>query len=144
MPDNLDTHERFQAHGAVKTASDRSFGFVFAAVFAIIACFPLLSGDPPRWWAVIVAGAFLAAAIAYPPILALPNRLWTRFGLLLHRVVNPIVMGFLFFLVVTPIAMLMRLVGKRPLETTIDADAASYWVKREPPGPAPETMKQQF
>jgi len=53
-------------------------------------------------------------------------------------------MGFLFFLVVTPIALLMRLMGKRPLETAFDTDATSYWVKRGPPGPAPETMKQQF
>lgn len=144
MPDNLDTHERFHAHDEVKTSSDRSFGFVFAAVFAIIAGFPLLFGDAPRWWSAAIAGAFLAAAILHPPVLSLPNRLWARFGLLLHRIVNPIVMGFLFFLVVTPIAMLMRLAGKRPLQTVLDAGAASYWVKREPPGPAPETMKQQF
>ncbi|MEX2617397.1 MAG: SxtJ family membrane protein [Alphaproteobacteria bacterium] len=137
-------YKRYHAHDAVKTSSERSFGFVFAAVFAIVACFPLLSGDAPRWWSAAVAGAFLAAAIAYPPVLALPNRLWARFGLLLHRIVNPIVMGFLFFLVVTPIAMLMRLVGKRPLQTGLDAGAASYWVRREPPGPAPETMKRQF
>ncbi len=144
MADNLGTHDRFRAHGEVKTASNRSFGFVFATVFSIIACMPLLSGDAPRWWSLIIAAAFLAIAAFYPSVLALPNRLWTRFGLLLHRIVNPLVMGILFFLVVTPIALLMRLVGKRPLETRPDAGAKSYWVRREPPGPAPDTMKQQF
>jgi len=67
-----------------------------------------------------------------------------RFGLLLHRIVNPLVMALLFFLVVTPIALLMRLFGKRPLQLDSEADAESYWIPRDPPGPDPETMKQQF
>ena len=67
-----------------------------------------------------------------------------RFGLLLHRIVNPLVMALLFFLVVTPIALLMRLFGKRPLHLKTEPDAATYWIPRDPPGPEPDTMKQQF
>jgi hypothetical protein len=136
---NQGTHEGFQEREAVKTSSDRSFGIVFTVVFAIIGLFPLLSSHSPRWWSVGVAGALL-----YPKILAPLNRLWTRFGLLLHKVVNPLVMGLLFFLVVTPIALLMRICGKRPLHLKTEPDTPTYWILRDPPGPAPDTMKQQF
>jgi len=144
MTDGSSMHESFTAHGEIKTSSDRSFGFVFTAAFSIIGLVPLLSGDPVRWWAIGVFGAFLAASIVYPGVLAPLNRIWTKFGFLLHRVVNPIVMGLLFFIVITPIAMIMRLVGKHPLETKIDAGAKSYWIRRDPPGPAPGSMKRQF
>lgn len=141
---NQGAHEGYQEREAVKTSSDRSFGIVFTVVFAIVGALPLLSSSSPRWWSVGVAGAFLLAALVYPKILAPLNRLWTRFGLLLHKVVNPLVMGLLFFLVVTPIALLMRVCGKRPLHLKTEPDAPTYWITRDPPGPAPDTMKQQF
>ena len=138
------THESFRERDAIKGSSNRSFGIVFAVVFAIIGLFSLIGGGPPRWWALIVAGAFLMIAFAAPRLLAPLNRLWMRFGLLLHRIVNPLVMALLFFLVVTPIALLMRLFGKRPLHLKTEPDAATYWIPRDPPGPEPDTMKQQF
>ena len=138
------SHEQFVAHGTIKTSSDRSFGIVFAVFFTIIGLFPLLGDGGPRWWAIGVGAAFLGLALLFPSILAPLNRLWTKFVLLLHRIVNPLVMGLLFFLVVTPIALIMRVLGKRPLDLELDPDAASYWIQRDPPGPAPETMKQQF
>jgi hypothetical protein len=144
MSDNQGIHESFEAREKVKTSSDRSFGVVFTGVFLVVTFGPVLSGGAPRWWALAVAGVFLAVSIFRPALLAPLNRLWTRFGLLLNRVVNPIVMGLLFFLIITPIAVVMRVMGKRPLQTDLDRTAASYWVKREPPGPAPESMKQQF
>jgi hypothetical protein len=144
MTDNSGTHESFAERGAVKTSSDRSFGIVFTVVFAVIGLAPLLSGHPVRWWSLGVAGAFLAVALIYPRLLAPLNRAWTKFGLLLHHIVNPLVMGMLFFLVVTPIALAMRLCGKRTLAMELDPAASSYWIERSPPGPAPETMKQQF
>jgi len=143
MP-NLGTHESFRERETVKGSSNRVFGIVFTVVFAVVGLFPLLNGAALRWWAVGVAALFLVAAIAYPKILSSLNHLWTRFGLLLHRVVNPIVMGLLFFLVVTPIALLMRIFGKRPLQLKTDPHAQTYWIPRDPPGPEPETMKQQF
>ena len=138
------THESFREHDAVKGSSNRSFGIVFAVVFAIIGLFPLIGGSSVRWWSLIVAGVFLALAFSVPKLLSPLNRLWMRFGLLLHRIVNPLVMALLFFLVVTPIALLMRLFGKRPLHLETEPDAESYWIPRDPPGPEPETMKQQF
>jgi hypothetical protein len=72
------------------------------------------------------------------------NRLWLRFGLLLNRIVSPIVLGFLFYAVITPTGMIIRRAGRDPLRLQWDANAASYWIERRPPGPAPETMSNQF
>lgn len=139
-----DTHESYREREVIKGSSNRSFGIVFAAVFAIIGAFPLISGDLPRVWALIISGIFLVLAFGAPKLLAPFNRLWMLFGLMLHRIVNPLVMALLFFLVVTPIGLMMRLAGKRPLHLEIEPDSDSYWILRDPPGPKPETMKQQF
>ncbi len=77
-------------------------------------------------------------------MLAPLNRLWTRFGMLLHRIVNPVVLGVLFFLVITPVGLLRRLVSRDPLTLRLDKTRASYWVVRETAGPPPGSMKQQF
>ena len=138
------THESYRERDAVKGSSNRSFGVVFTVVFTIIGLFPLIGGFSVRWWSLIVAAVFLALAFAAPKLLAPLNRLWMWFGLLLHRIVNPLVMALLFFLVVTPIALLMRVFGKRPLHLEAEPEAESYWIPRDPPGPEPETMKQQF
>jgi hypothetical protein len=129
----------------VKSSSDRSFGVVFTVVFCLIAAWPYYDrGEAPNLWAGGVAMSFLLVALIRPSLLALLNRLWTRFGLLLNKFTAPIIMGLFFFGVIFPLAMLMRLFGKRPLQLAYDRDAASYWIVREPPGPAPGTMKQQF
>lgn len=125
-------------------SSNRSFGLVFTVVFALVAGWPLLHDAPPRLWAAAVAAAFLVIALAAPSLLTPLNRLWTQFGLLLHRIMSPLVMSILFFIGVTPIALLMRLTGKDPLNLRFDPTAKSYWIERDPPGPAPETMKHQF
>jgi len=141
---DLGTHESFRERDAIKGSSNKSFGFVFSVVFAVIGVLPLIGGGPPRWWSLAVAVLLLITAFSAPKLLAPLNRVWTRFGLLLHRIVNPLVMAFLFFLVVTPIALLMRLFGKRPLHLKAEPDASTYWISRDPPGPEPDTMKQQF
>jgi hypothetical protein len=130
--------------GHLRTSSDRAFGLVFAAVFLIVGLWPLLDGARPRWWALAVALAFALVAGLRPATLAPLNRLWTRFGLLLHRVVNPVVMGLMFFVVITPFGVVRRLVKGDPLGLRPDPGAASYWIRREPPGPAPETIERQF
>jgi hypothetical protein len=83
--------------GVIETSSDRSFGIVFAVVFAIIGLWPFLFGGMVRWWSLAIAAAFLAAALIRPAVLAPLNRLWTKFGLLLNGIVSPLVMGLLFF-----------------------------------------------
>lgn len=138
------THEQFESREAVRSSSNRSFGIVFTVVFGLIGLAPILGDGSIRWWSLAIAGVFLVLSLFYPQLLAPLNRLWTRFGLLLHNIVNPIVLGLLFFVVVTPIGLLMRLFGKRPLNIDFDRETTSYWIDREPPGPAPETMKQQF
>ncbi len=137
-------HEDLGRKDEIKGSSDRTFGLVFAALFAVIGLWPLLSGAGVRIWALAIAGLFLALALVKPGLLSPLNRLWTQFGLLLHKVVNPLVMGLLFYLTVTPIGLLMRLMGKDPLGRRFDRSVESYWIARDPPGPAPESMKNQF
>jgi hypothetical protein len=138
------THEDFAREEDVKTSSERVFGFVFAAVFLIIGLLPLLHGNMVRLWSLGVAAVFLALALAVPKTLAPLNRLWMKFGMLLHAVVNPVVMAFLFFSTVTPIALILRALGKDPLHLKFDPAAKTYWIDRTPPGPAPDTMPRQF
>lgn len=127
-----------------ETSSDRSFGLVFAAVFAIVAAWPLLHGENIRWWSAGLAVAFLVVALTIARILHPLNRVWTAFGLLLHKIVSPIIMGAIFFIAVTPTALLMRLLGKTPMQLRFDPKATSYWIVCAPPGPAGDTMKNQF
>lgn len=140
----VSTHERLADDGVIETSSDRSFGIVFAVVFAIIGLWPFLFGGMVRWWSLAIAAAFLAAALIRPAVLAPLNRLWTKFGLLLNGIVSPLVMGLLFFVVITPFALAVRLTGKDLLRLKRDPEAESYWIPREPPGPLPETIKNQY
>ncbi len=144
MTQSQDFHEDFNRAAAVKAGSDRAFGIVFAVVFALIGLWQWGKEIDLFPWALGIGGAFLALALIRPALLAPLNRLWFRFGLLLHKIVNPIVMGLIFFLAVTPTALILRLLGKDPLRRKFDLSAASYWIVREPPGPDPQTMKQQF
>jgi hypothetical protein len=137
-------HEDLSRRPQVRTSSDRSFGVVFALVFTVIALWPLVSGATPRWWALLLALAFVTLAALRPGWLAPLNRLWTRFGLLLHRITSPLILGLLFFLVITPFGLIRRLIARDPLRLRFEPEAPSYWIRREPPGPAPETIKNQF
>ena len=138
------SHEVLKREEKVQGSSNRSFGLVFAVVFAIIAFLPLSHGGTLRHWSLLVGLAFAVAAILAPVILTPLNRLWTRLGLVLHVIVNPIVLGIMFFLVVTPTGLLMRLFGKDPLRLKREPAATTYWISREPPGPKPETLRDQF
>lgn len=128
----------------VKAGSDRNFGLTFAAVFALIAFAPMISGRPARLWAVGIALAFAAAALLAPLALKSLNRLWMRLGLLLHHVVNPVIMALLFFGAVVPTGWVVRLRGGDLLRLKRDSSAETYWIKRDPPGPAPTSMSKQF
>ncbi|MBL8324581.1 MAG: hypothetical protein JNJ89_06440 [Rubrivivax sp.] len=137
-------HENLNREEHIEGSSDRSFGFVFAVVFVIIGLWPLLSSRGPRWWSLAIALAFAVVAVVLPRVLAPLNRVWMKFGLLLAAVISPIALAILFYVVFTPVGLLMRLFGKDPLKLARDKDAASYWVPRTPPGPRPDSMKQQF
>ena len=107
----------------IKGSSDRTFGLVIGAALAVIGILPVLGGGGVRWWLVAIGGAFALVGLVWPTLLAPLNRLWTRFGLLLSRVTNPIVMALMFFVVLTPSGILMRLFGKDPLRRRFDAGA---------------------
>lgn len=128
----------------IEASSDRSFGLVFAALFAIVALWPLLHGAGIRIWALALAAVFLALALAWPRALSRLNRGWMRFGLLLNRIVSPLAIGVVYYLALVPTALLMRALGKRPLRLGFDRAAASYWIRRTPPGPDPHSMNDQF
>lgn len=137
-------HEMRSHDGEEEIGSDRSFGIVFTVFFAIVGCLPLISGGEPRIWALGVSGGFLAVALIIPKILHPLNVVWMKFGALLNKIVSPIVLGMLFFLTVTPMAILLRLFGKDLLRLKFDKDAETYWIHRTPPGPPPESMSNQF
>ncbi|MEZ5444860.1 MAG: SxtJ family membrane protein [Gammaproteobacteria bacterium] len=139
-------HERLSAHHEqpIKGSSNRSFGLIFAAFFCIIALLPLFSRGELRPWALMVAAVFVVIAIAVPSVLTPLNRAWMRLGLLLHRVVNPVVLGLMFLVAIVPIGLLMRLIGKDLLRLKFSKDASSYWIVREPKGPDPRSLNRQF
>jgi hypothetical protein len=137
-------HECLIARHDVRRGSDRSFGLLFAAALLAVALFPLIHGREPRWWAAALSLLFLAVALIRPVLLAPLNRLWFRFGLALGRLTNPLAMGLVFVLVITPMAVIMRVRRKDPLRLRIDRNAQSYWIERVPPGPAPASMTNQF
>lgn len=138
------SHEDLTREEEIEGSSDRSFGLVFAAVFLLVGGLPVLHGGHIRWWALGVSAAFAVIALVIPSILAVPNRLWMKFGLLLAKIVSPIALGILFYLVFTPIGLVMRLSGKDPMRLKADPNAKSYWIDREPPGPPPQSMTNQF
>jgi hypothetical protein len=137
-------HEDLHRTETVEGSSDRAFGLVFASVFLLIAAWPLVSGLAPRWWAGGLAAAFALIAWLRPASLARLNRLWIGLGLVLGKVVSPIALGIVYFGIVTPIGLVMRLAGKDPLRLRREPGAGTYWMPRHPPGPPPNSMTNQF
>lgn len=143
----MSTHEQYVAHAAIKTASDKSFGLTVGSILAAIALV--------RWWWVgslswlmmvflIIGLSLIAAALLRPQALAPLNKLWTKLGLLLFHVVNPVVMLLLFIITIIPAGLIMRAVGHDPMRRRFDPDAPSYWIERDPPGPPPDSLHNQF
>ena len=121
------THEDFSSpRQQIKPSSNRSFGLVIAFFFLIITLWPLVRAEPVRWWALGVAAAFAVLALLWPAALAPLNKMWTKLGVVLYKIVNPVVLGLLFYVTVTPIALLMRVLGKDPLRLRRDPHAESY------------------
>ena len=139
-----DFHENLARDDEVVGSSDRAFGITLAAVGALDGTLKLWHGHGSGWWWLAAAVVFLVFALFWTAPLGRLNRIWMRFGLLLYRVVNPVVMAFLFYSTVVPMGLMMRGVGRDALRLKRDKGAASYWILREPPGPSPETMKHQF
>ena len=137
-------HENLNREEEIKVPPDRSFGIVFTLVFLAMGIWVVSEGQSKGWLFFVIAALFLVVAIARPCILGPLNRAWTKFGLLLGQVFNPLLLGVVFFLVVTPIAVVMRLWGKEPLHLRSKPGIKSYWIDRSPTGPKFGSMTKQF
>lgn len=136
----------YQSHHQVKIGSERGFGVVFAAFFALIGLLPMLTGSGGlRWWGLLLAAAFGLVALLAPQLLAPLNKLWFKFGLLLGKVIAPLVMSLVYFTTVTPIALLARLVGKDFLHIApASRQRDSFWIERQADPEHPSSMNNQF
>ncbi len=149
----MSTHESYAREEEIEGSSDRGFGLTVGGILLAIALVRVGLG----WWhtggvtlgwveyALGGVGAVLVLfGLAAPATLAPLNRAWTKLGLLLFKVVNPIVLGLIFLVTIIPIGLILRATGKDPLRLKFDPDAESYWIPRDPPGPEPDSMPQQF
>ena len=125
----------------IKISSNRNFGLVFFIVFLIVSLWPLTYGEPIRIWSLIISMVFLILGLMNSKLLTPLNKLWFKFGMILGAIVAPIVMGVIFFLVVTPIGLVMNMMGKDLLNKRYNEKKETYWVKRDMPM---STMKRQF
>ncbi len=147
MARRADLHEDYSRLEEVKAGSDRRFGLTMALACAVFGVLNAVLGHTltPVAGTLFAAGAvFLFLALVRPRLLAPLNRLWLKLGLLLNRIISPLVLGLLFYVAVTPTGLVLRLMGKDPLRLKSDPGAKSYWIERRPPGPPPETMRNQF
>ena len=124
----------------IKPSSNRSFGIVFFIVFLLIAIYPLLNNGELRIWSLIIAMIFLVLGLIKSKVLTPLNKLWFKFGLLLGKVVSPLIMGIIFFFVVTPTAFIMRIIGKDLLNLKFN-NKKTYWIEKTGPK---SKMKNQF
>ena len=123
-----------------KISSNRSFGILFCIVFAIIAFWPIINGNPLRLWSIPISIIFLVLGLLNSKLLNPLNIVWVKFGELLGRIIAPIVMAIIYFIIVTPIGLFMRLIGKDLLNIKF-SKSNTYWIKREK---KVGSMKKQF
>mgnify|MGYP001356470152 CR=1 FL=1 len=124
----------------IKFSSNRSFGIVFFVVFFIIALYPIVNNENIRIWSLIISFIFLVLGLINSKILTPLNKLWYKFGLVLGQLVSPLIMGLIFFFVVTPIGLIMRTLGKDLLNLKYN-NQKSYWIEKTGPK---SKMKKQF
>ena len=125
----------------IKISSNRNFGIVFFFIFLIISLWPLTYDGQIRIWSLIISLIFLVLGLINSKLLWPLNYIWFKFGLLLGSIIAPIIMGIVFFVVVTPTSLIMKIIGKDLLNNKYDKNKKSYWIIRDKPK---STMKQQF
>ena len=128
-------------YSKIKISSNRSFGLVFFVVFLIVALWPLKHDEDIRLWSLALSIIFFILGILNSKLLTPLNKLWFKFGIFLGAIVSPIVIGIVFFLVVTPIGIFMRFLGKDLLKTIKVKNISTYWIKRDKQD---SRMKKQF
>lgn len=140
-------HEPLAEHALPKTTSDRGFGLTVGGILVALGLFRgvFRAGFGPTTVIMLAVGALLvAAALLAAPRLAPLNRAWTRLGLLMARLINPLVLSLVYGVAVVPTGYIARRLGYDPLRLNREADRQSYWIERQPPGPAPESLRDQF
>lgn len=125
----------------VKIGTERSFAVVIAAVFCVVALWPLWHGGPLRLWALVSALVLLAIGFIYPRALKPFNVAWFHFGQWIGKFTTPIFMSLVFVIAVIPTGIILSILGKDPMRRQIDRTARSYWLKRDQ---QPGSMKAQF
>ena len=132
-------------HTNIKLPSNRTFGILFIGVFAILACYGYFNDWQPEFVRInfILSAALLLVTVFFQRALTPLNKAWFQLGILLGCVVSPLVLGVLFFVVITPVALFMRLIGRDALRIK-KQHVNSYWIERDPPGPNSESFKDQF
>jgi energy-coupling factor transporter transmembrane protein EcfT len=123
----------------IKRKNNITFGILFFIFFLIVGLYPLISNEPIRIWSVAVSLVFLIITIIKPNLFTFLNKLWIKFGILLGKIISPIVMGLVFFFVVTPIGMFVKVLKKDVMG--LNRGASSYWITRED---KIQSMKKQF
>ena len=144
MAAKSDFHEEFNRQDKIEGSSDRGFGLVFATFFALLGALAVWHDNPHWYWWIGLAAITLLIALTIPRALAPFNWLWVRLGLVLFKVISPLMLGVIYFSTMTPMAVFLRLRKKDILRLKYDPEASSYWIRRDPPGPNPNSMKNQF
>ena len=124
----------------IRISSNRSFGIVFFTVFFIVSIYPIFKGGDLRIWSLIISIIFLILGLLNSKTLTPLNKIWFKFGVLLGNIISPIVMGIVFFIVVTPISLIMKSLGKDVLNLKKNTNK-SYWIEKTGPK---SKMKDQF
>lgn len=147
MSENFSLHENYRDEEPIQAGSDRAFGCTVGAILMVIGAAKAFAAQalPPLACFIFAVGAvLLLVGIVAPSRLSPVNRIWLKVGAVVAKVVNPVVVTLLFFFVVTPMALLMRIAGKRPLRLAPDGAASSYWIYRNAAQGGASSMRRQF
>ncbi len=137
-------HESFKERDNGAKSSEKSFAIVFTVVFLLIAMWPVFYGNEIRLWAFLLAALILGLGLFYPKILTPLNQAWYRLGIILHHIVNPLIMGILFFGIATPTGLIMRLFKGDILKQNWDRQAKTYWIERQDREKISRSFPNQF
>ena len=130
-----------KSYTKIKTSSERNFGIVFSIFFLIIFLYPLFKNQDIKLWALLISIIILFLSFFFPQSLILPNKLWTKIGFILGAIIAPIIMALMFFFIVTPTGIIMRLFKKDLINQKIDQSKKTYWIKKKD---MVSSMKNQY
>ena len=125
----------------IKIGSNKSFGIVFFILFLLVSLYPLTINESIRYWSLIISVIFLILGLLNSNLLTPLNKIWIRFGILLGKLISPFIMVLIFFLVVTPIGLIMKIIKKDLLNLKVRKDKETYWIEKTEPK---SKMKNQF